>query len=175
MLATAGSRNPAPQDHLPTKTVDQKESLTINGVHLDVLHFAPAHTDGDLIIHLPDEKVVFTGDIIAGNLPEVPYAYIHLNKHGSSDGWIRTMRGILALKANNFVPGHGDLKNRADLQKLLADTEQRRNKIKKLVAEGKSLNEVKTALGEPLTAPTPPPGAAPNIFTEVVYTELSKT
>jgi cyclase len=169
MEATAGARNPAPQDHLPTKTVDKKESLTINGVRMNLLHFAPAHTSGDLIVYLPDQKIVFTGDIVVANQPSMPYPIIHLNKHGSTEGWIQTMHGILALKADNFVPGHGDLKNKADMKKLLADAQARRLAIKKLVDQGKSLNEIKTALGEPPTPSNPPS------FTEVVYIEFSKS
>jgi cyclase len=168
MEASASARNPAPQDHLPTKTVDKKEALTINGVRLNLLYFGPAHTSGDLIIYLPDQKIAFTGDIVVTNQP-APYPIVHLNKHGSSEGWIQNMRGILALKADKLVPGHGDLQTRANLQKLLASAQERRATIKKLVAQGKSLNEVKSALGEPTTP------ATPQSFTEVVYAELSKS
>src|SRR2546430_14373088 len=41
--ATAGKPNASPQDHLPTKTVDKKESMTINGVKINLSHYAPAH------------------------------------------------------------------------------------------------------------------------------------
>ena len=169
MEASANSRMPAPADYMPTKTVDKKETTTIDGVRVEMLHFAPAHTSGDLIVYLPQQKIVFTGDIVAAQLP---YPIIHLEKNGSSEGWIETMKGILALNADSFVPGHGDLQTRADLEKRLADTEARREKIKELVAQGKTLDQVKEALGE-----TARPGAgAPRFptFTEVVYKELSK-
>jgi cyclase len=173
MEATAGSRNPAPQDHLPNKTIEKKESLTINGVHFTLLNFGPAHTSGDMIIYLPDEKVVFTGDLVVTNQPD-PYPIIHLNKHGSSEGWIQNMKGIIALKADKFVPGHGDLQTKQDLQKMLTAAQERREKVKKMVAAGKSLSEVKTAVGES-TAPAAPGGFNPPTFTEVVYMELSKS
>src|ERR1700674_3239871 len=78
MEASASSRNPAPQDRLPTKTVANKESLTINGVKLNLFHYAPAHTSGDLMVYLPEQKIVFTGDIIATNQP---YTLIHAEKN----------------------------------------------------------------------------------------------
>jgi cyclase len=160
----------APKDYMPTKTVMKNEDVTIDGVHLRLLHFAPAHTSGDLIVYLPDEKVVFTGDILA---LQFPYPLIHLAKHGSSEGWITTMKGILALKADTFVPGHGELAARAELEKRLTEAENRRAEIKKLVAEGKTLDQVKTAVGESLAPPTAG-GYHPPSFNEVVYEELTK-
>jgi len=44
MEASAGSRNPAPQDRLPTKTYNKTDKLTIDGVHIRLYHWAPGHT-----------------------------------------------------------------------------------------------------------------------------------
>src|SRR5580658_167065 len=143
----AGGRGAPPAGHLPTQVVTRnKENLKINGVKLEVLHWAPAHTSGDLVVYLPAEKIVFTGDIIATQLPD---PLIHLEKNGSSEGWITTTKGIAALNADQFVPGHGDVQTKESIQKRLTDTEAKRAKIKDLVAQGKSLDEFKTAVGEP--------------------------
>ena len=83
------------------------------------------------------------------------------------------MKGIVALNANAFVPGHGGTQTKPELEQRLTNTAARREKIKQLVAQGKSLEEIKKELGEPLT---PPAGASTfPTFTEVVYKELSKT
>jgi glyoxylase-like metal-dependent hydrolase (beta-lactamase superfamily II) len=170
MQASASSRNPAPQDHLPTKIVSSKENVTLDAVRFELLHFAPAHTSGDLMIYLPAQKIVFTGDIIATNQP---YTLIHAEKNGNSEGWITTVKGLIALNADRYVPGHGDLQTKADLQMRLAKVEARREEIKKLVAQGKSLPEVKQALGETDPAPGGPGPQFPS-FTTVVYNELTK-
>lgn len=137
-------------DRMPTRTVTKNmEDITIEGVHLRVYHFAPAHTSGDLMVYLPDDKIMFTGDIVA---TQVPYPLIHLEKNGTSDGWITTMNGILATDAATFVPGHGDVQMKADLQKRLADSIARRDQIRALAGQGKSLDEVRQAFYEP-----PPP------------------
>ena len=159
----------APKDYMPTKTVTKNEDVTIDGVHLRLLHFAPAHTSGDLIVYLPDQKVVFTGDILT---LQFPYPLIHLAKNGSSEGWITSMKGILALNVDTYVPGHGDLPTKAELEKRLKEAGTRRAEIKKLVAEGKTLDQVKEAVGE--TAAPAAGGYHPPTFTEVVYDELSK-
>ncbi|MFM0304252.1 MBL fold metallo-hydrolase [Paraburkholderia sediminicola] len=51
--------------YLPTKNVKDSENLVLDGVQLNLLHVAPAHTDGDLIVYLPTKKIVFAGDILA--------------------------------------------------------------------------------------------------------------
>jgi len=169
----AGGRGAPPADHLPTQVISKnKENLKINGVQFQLLHWAPAHTSGDLVVYLPDEKIVFTGDIIATQLPD---PLIHLEKNGSSEGWISTTKGIVALNADQFVPGHGDVQMKADIQKRLASAEAKRAKIKELVAQGKSLDDIKKEVGD-----APPAqgrggrGPAFASFTEVVYRELTK-
>ena len=92
----AGGRGAPPAGHLPTQVVSKnKENLKIDGVKLEVLHWAPAHTSGDLVVYLPAEKIVFTGDIIATQMPD---PLIHLEKNGSSEGWITTAKGIVGAQ-----------------------------------------------------------------------------
>ena len=155
--------------YIPTKTVAKKESMTIDGVRFELLHWAPAHTSGDLIIYLPDQKIAFTGDITVMRLP---YPLIHLEDQGSSAGWIESMKGIVALNAETYIPGHGGPQTKAELQQRTENTAARREKIKQLVAQHKSLEEIQKELGE-----TARPAGAPGFptFTEVVYKELSKS
>jgi cyclase len=168
----AGGRGAPPAGHLPTRVVTKnKENLKIEGVKLEVLHWAPAHTSGDLVVYLPSEKIVFTGDIIATQMAD---PLIHAEKNGSSEGWITTTKGIVALNSDQFVPGHGMIQSKSDIQTRLTNTEAKRAKIKELVAQGKSLEEVRAAVGDP--PPAAPGGRGPNFpsFTTVVYNELSK-
>jgi glyoxylase-like metal-dependent hydrolase (beta-lactamase superfamily II) len=155
------------RDYLPTQTVANTEDLTIDGVRLRLLHLAPGHTSGDLMVYLPEQKILFAGDILT---MQFPYPLIHREKHGSTEGWITNMDGMLAVDADTFVPGHGELQARAALEKKLADTEARRADVIKLFAEGKNLNQVKQVYGES-TAPQGRGGFA--TFTEVVYREKS--
>jgi glyoxylase-like metal-dependent hydrolase (beta-lactamase superfamily II) len=166
-----GGRGAPPADHLPTRVVSKnKENVKIDGVKLELLHWAPAHTSGDLVVYLPAEKILATGDIIAGGVDPL----IHREKKGSSEGWITTAKGIAALNADVFVTGHGNTLTKADIEKRVTDVEAKRAKIKDLVAQGKSLDEIRTAVGDP-----PPAqgrgGRGPNFpsFTQVVYEELT--
>jgi len=116
---------------------------------------------------LPDEKILFGGDLI--DLTQ--FAYVHPPKGGNTEGWITSMKGILAINGDTFVSGHGGLETKEALRARLAAVEARRAKIKEMVAAGKPLDEIKKTAGpeEPPFGPFNTPG-----FTEVVYQELAK-
>jgi cyclase len=171
MEASAGSRNPAPQDRLPTKTYDKTDNFTADGVHIRLYHWANGHTSGDTVVYLPDERLVFAGDLLAG-APDRAETIIHLEKNGSTTGWMENIKGMLGLDADTYLTGHGNSMTKAEVQKKLDLIQEKYNKIKAMVAQGKSLDEIKTSLGEPIT---PPPGALPfPSLTEVIYKEVSK-
>jgi cyclase len=178
LVATANTRNPFPQDHLPNKTLTKSETVTIDGVKLQILHFAAAHTSGDLQLYLPQQKIVFTGDVIATNCcgnvrgPQV-YTLIHPQKNGSGEGWVRTVKGLLALNADTYLPGHGEVQTKADVQQRFDRVETRFNAVKKLVAQGKTLEQVKQALPDTGLDPSLDPVQFPD-FTTVVYNELTR-
>jgi glyoxylase-like metal-dependent hydrolase (beta-lactamase superfamily II) len=168
---SAGGRGAPPADRLPTVVVTKnKDTMTIDGVKIELYHWGPAHTSGDLVVYLPAQKIVATGDIIATQRPD---PLIHPEKNGSSEGWITTAKGIAGLNADQFVPGHGDMQTKADIQARLKATEDKRAKIVAMVKQGKSIDEIKVAVGDQTPAPG---GRGPGIpfFTDVVYQELTK-
>lgn len=173
MEASASGRNPAPQDRLPTKTYDKKDQLTIDGVRIELYHWAAGHTSGDTIVYLPEEKVVFGGDLLVTNRPDTS---IHMEKNGSAAGWIENAKGIIGLDADTYLTGHGDMMTKADVQKKLDLIQDKYNKIKEMAAQGKSLDEIKTSFGEPTAAPPPNPNGNPPqaTLTEVIYKEVTK-
>lgn len=166
-----GGRGAPPRDHMPTRVVSKmRESDTVDGVNLTLIHVAPAHTSGDLAVYLPDDGIVFTGDLVATTLPD---PLIHLQKHGTSQGWIDFVSALVKLDADTYVPGHGEPQTKADVQTRLMNAQTKRAKVADLVKQGKSLDEVKSALGESAPAPG---GAAPRFpsFVETTYEELTK-
>jgi glyoxylase-like metal-dependent hydrolase (beta-lactamase superfamily II) len=166
----AGGRGAPPKDYLPTKLVTKtRESDTIDGVKMTLIHVAPAHTSGALAVYLPDQKMVFTGDLVTTNIPD---PLIHLQKHGTSQGWIDFVSALAKVDADTYVPGHGDVQTKAQIETRLKGVETKRAKIASLVKQGKSLDEIKSALGETAAAQA----GAPRFptFTETTYEELSK-
>ena len=148
---------------LPLKTIANSEKIVLDGVHLNIMYL-PAHSSGDLAIYLPAQKIVFGGDILLTNTGRFPV--IHIG--GSSEGWITAVKTLLALDANTYIPGHGNIETKAQLQARLLDVEQRRVQIKAMVEQNKSRAEVEQALPEPGANPMFP------TFTQTVYDELKR-
>src|SRR5262249_10011950 len=151
---SAGGRGAPPADRLPNQvTTKTKETMTIDGVKLELYHFAPAHTSGDLIVYQPATKIVSTGDIVVTNRAD-DNPNIHYEKNGSTEGWLKNVKGMIGLNADSYITGHGDIVTKADLQRKYDLTLARRNKIVAMVKAGKTLEEIKAALPD-----APAPGA----------------
>jgi cyclase len=171
-VATGGQMVSA--NHLPNRAVTKnREAVEIEGVKLELLHWAPAHTAGDLVVYFPETKVVFTGDIFC---MDQPIAMIHREQKGNSEGWIMSAKGVIALNADRFVVGHGDVQIKGGLQKRIGAAEVEREKIMELVAKGFSLPQIQAAVGDPPTGQGKPGPSGPRFtpFSEVVYRELTE-
>ena len=167
----AGGTGAPPRDYLPNQVVTkQRETLQFDGVRVTLIHVTNAHTSGDLAVYLPDQKILFAGDLLVTNRPE---PLIHWEKNGSTEGWARFVNTLVELNAGTYVPGHGDLLSKAEVKNYLDHTQQMRAKIVPLVREGKSLDEIRNEVGD---KPVPAQPGAPQFasYTEVVYKELTK-
>jgi cyclase len=180
----AGGRGAPPADKLPQQVVTKnKEAMTIDGVKLELYHWAPAHTSGDLMVYLPDQKIVATGDIIVTNRAD-DNPNIHQEKNGSTAGWLLNVKGMIGLNADTYVSGHGDIQTKADLQRKFDATTARRAKIAAMIKDGKSLAEIKAALPDGPAPGAPParagaPGAGrggppPVTYVDIAYAELTQ-
>jgi len=172
-MEVSTARDAVPRDYFPTKTISEDETVTIDGVRVRLLHWAPAHTSGDLTAYFPDQKVVFAGDLIVTDFP-LAGTQIHPELHGSVAGWIESVKEMLALDAETYVSGHGDLFTKNDVRTKLEFIQDKWDRMKAMVAQGKSLDEIKTALGESTAPPQrnaqgnlPPPTT-----TEIIYSEM---
>ncbi len=81
-------------------TFDKQLTLHMDGREVRLLHFGPGHTIGDIIVHLPDEGIIFAGDFIF--LCSTP-----LGMEGSFAGWLKNLDAMAKLGAQTYVPGHG--------------------------------------------------------------------
>ena len=148
---------------LPRDTVGSERTTTLGGLRVVLLHYGPAHTAGDLIMYLPDLKIVYGGDLLV-NYTRFPV--IHLG--GSSLGWEDSMKAMLALDADTYIPGHGPILSKAELTSRLHDEQVRREQIKAMVVQGKTLPEIQQALPDKTEEPMF------ITYTEAVYAELTR-
>lgn len=152
---------------LPNELVEKQREINIEGVRMRLLHFGPAHTQGDLVVYLPEQRIAFVGDLLfIGREP-----LIHRHKNGSSFGVVNTLKKLLELDADTFVSGHADPVGKDQIRESLASLQERQEKIRTLIAQGKSLEEIKAAFGvsEPPAGQRRRPG-----LVEVIYLELTE-
>jgi cyclase len=156
------------QAYLPTRIFTDKMKVDLAGERIQLLHFGPAHTSGDAVVFFPARKLVFVGDLVF--IERDPL--IHRQKGGTSTGLIKTLKALLALNADRYVPGHGSIAAKSDIEAEMKSLQEKQDKIRSLIKEGKSLDEIKTAFGIP-AAPAKPGGFSFPSIVEVMYLELS--
>ena len=85
----------------PTTTFEKKMSLFLGKRRVDLYFLGRAHTAGDIVIHVPDSNVLFTGDIV-----EYQSACYCGDAH--LQDWPATLKNIAKFQAVSLVPGRGD-------------------------------------------------------------------
>jgi glyoxylase-like metal-dependent hydrolase (beta-lactamase superfamily II) len=96
---------------LPTRTFEGELELRVGDRQVRLVEVGPAHTDGDVVVHLPREGVLFTGDILFHGGHPIVWA-------GPVANWIAACRRLEALDAATVVPGHGPLATTAAVADL---------------------------------------------------------
>ena len=119
----------------PTTFVpDDGLTLDVDGVRLDLIYVGPAHTAGDVIVHLPEEGVVFTGDVLFRNCAPIGW-------EGTFARWIAALERIAALAPQTVVPGHGPVCGIEGAMEMKAYLEYVREESKRCFGQGLSALE----------------------------------
>lgn len=93
---------------------ESRTEMALNGVRLVFWVPKGSHTAGDLLVHLPEDRVLVAGDVLVNRIvPTLQDGYLK--------NWIRTLEEIEALGARHFVPGHGELMTLEDVARLRSD------------------------------------------------------
>lgn len=105
---------PDPKEALPVVTFTSDVTFHLNGDEIYVFHVPRAHTDGDAIIHFRKSNVVHMGDTFFNQL----YPFIDTSSGGTIEGMVAAVDKGLALgnDATKYIPGHGPLGTKAELQ-----------------------------------------------------------
>ena len=157
---------------LPAKTYTGAFKIRLPGRVADLKHIANAHTDGDTYVWFKTANVLSTGDTFTNHrYPDIDFA-----NGGHIDGMIAASDAYLKLAnaRTRIVPGHGPLADRAALVEYRTMLVTARERMTKLVKDGKSEDEVVAAKPfadlDPKWAPTE---LASKNFIRVVYHSLA--
>lgn len=97
----------------PDETFSGELALQVGSKDVQLLEVGPAHTRGDLLVHVPRDRVVFSGDILFNGSHPVVWA-------GPIGNWIAACDRILALDVDVVVPGHGKLADKHAVEEMRA-------------------------------------------------------
>ena len=134
---------PAPASALPTKVLNNEQTLHLNGATLALKYYPPAHTDSDISIEFTDADILHVADTFwNGHFPFIDYS-----TGGSIDGMIRAAEANVARvnEKTIVIPGHGPIGDKAKLVEFRDILVTIREKVAALKKQGKSRDEVVAA------------------------------
>lgn len=134
---------PSPRAALPVVTLPGDAALHLNGDLLRIAHVATAHTGGDLVLWWQKANVVHLGDVYYNG----GYPFVDLAHGGSIAGVVATIEGVLSRADDGtiVIPGHGPIARRTDLAAYRDMLVASGRRVRELVEQGKSLDEVLAA------------------------------
>jgi glyoxylase-like metal-dependent hydrolase (beta-lactamase superfamily II) len=95
------------------ETFEEQMRLSVGGKTFELRMVGPAHTPGETLVWLPEERVVFSGDVVYVE------RMLRVGSHSNSAHWIEAFETLAALEPKVVVPGHGPA---TDLAQARADT-----------------------------------------------------
>ena len=121
----------APAVRLATDLVEDRLSLELGGRDIEVLFLGRAHTGGDLMVHLPEEKILFMSE-----------AYLHrvfpAMRSAFPSEWVAMIERAQAMDIDIYVPGHGFVDSPPVLE---AELEVYKRALQQVIDEGKRLHD----------------------------------
>lgn len=97
----------------PTETFDGELALQVGARAVQLIEVGPAHTRGDVLVYLPADRLLFTGDILFESVHPVMWA-------GPVERWIAACDRMLAMDVDVIVPGHGPVTDKGGVRRMRA-------------------------------------------------------
>jgi len=95
----------------PNLTFDEELTITVGDREVRLVEVGPAHTKGDVLVYLPSDKTVFTGDILFVKGLPIVWA-------GPVDNWIKACDLMLGWDLETVVPGHGPITDKSGIREM---------------------------------------------------------
>ena len=93
----------------PTETFCGRHDLKVGDLEVELHEFGPAHTRGDVVVHVPAKRMVFTGDLLFVDVHPIMWA-------GPIGRWIEACDRMLSWDLDIVVPGHGPVTDREGIK-----------------------------------------------------------
>ena len=114
IASPASQKTLAKNANPPTVTVAEKQALRLGQTDIQILNLGRAHTGGDLVVYLPQSKVLFMSEVYLRDVfPAMRSAY--------PSEWVSTIAKAQAMDASWYVPGHGFVDDQSSLKRDLEE------------------------------------------------------
>ena len=124
----------------PTMTLETELRLQRGAREIVVRHLGRAHTAADIVVHLPKENIVITGDLVVWPVPLFGTTSFPVD-------YIATLEALLLLKPATIIPGHGPvMRDTAYLAKMLAVLKSIEMQVRAAVARGESREQIRKSV-----------------------------
>ena len=142
--SAATSASDVQRARMPNATYRDRMTFYLGGKEIQVLHFGNAHTKGDSVLFIPQDRIVYMSEVFFNEeFPNMAGGY------GVS--WIRALDAVKALDADIFIPGHGPIpddpkQTRAALERARQILVDARDGIQNAIARGASEDQAVAAV-----------------------------
>lgn len=126
----------------PNVSFERNMTLFAGGVKVELIYLGKGHTGGDIVVYLPEKKVLFSGDLLYNKrLPWVG--------DGDTFEWIKVLDRLASLKIDTIVPGHGLIGGKELLSDFKGYIKDLQKEVMRYRDDGHSLDELMKAIDLP--------------------------
>jgi glyoxylase-like metal-dependent hydrolase (beta-lactamase superfamily II) len=129
---------------VPALTFSDRMTIEAGGKRVELHYLGRNHSDNTIVMRFPDERALFAVDIVA--VKRLPYRDF---PDGYLDEWIQTLKTLESMDFDILAPGHGTLGTRADVAEHRRYLELLRERVKREMDAGRSLEEIKRVVTMP--------------------------
>ncbi len=129
----------------PTITFKKKSVIYLGNQKIKLFYLGSGHTNGDILVYFPEEKVIHMGDLYFENM--IPY--IDYQAGSNTENWIKILEKVIEMDVEKAIPGHGEITDKNGLSEQIQYFKDLRAEVEKFIKQGASLEETKEKLSLP--------------------------
>ncbi len=139
---------------IPSLTFKKTMEIDPGNQKVELIYAGPAHTDGNIMVYLPKEKILFTGDILFTD-------YHPFMADGDIEGWVKVLDYIMSLDVETIIPGHGPVSSKKDVVDMKDYIIAFDKKAKELAAKSDDVEYITSEIKKALPARSQGEGLIP--------------
>jgi cyclase len=129
---------------LPSITMDSFMRIYLDDMPIDLHYFGRGHTDGDIVVHLPEQRILIAGDLFA---LYGPYrAVFDYSAGGSLRDWPRTLERVLQLDFDTVIPGHSGETDRKNVEGYVEYLTRTQEMVREMNRQKRSREDIQAML-----------------------------